>query len=1232
MQNRSDNKPEEHGLYEKNCRRLLPGLTELNFKIPISLLIFLSLFCLQATQAEQAHASSQPYIPSHGINFATGNKYVQDVDISLEGPIAGMIFKRVYNSQSTLSGTLGYGWSGTLTEKLIDNTTTITLVQNDGRHVAFTANGQGSFVSQIGLVRTITRTASGFQLIQSNQDIHTYDSQGRLTAIAYRNGTGLSHTYTGDQIATVTDTLGRSLSFTYTNDKLTGLTTPAGAFVYAYDGNNNLIQITRPDGKSRTYLYADSNDVHNLTGIIDEAGTRIQTLTYDSNDRVTVSSLAGSADSVTIAYPAPLARTITDSLGTVSTYQLEVLNGVARIKSFTGPGCTSCGSNSGSSYVYTTRQQVSAITDGLGVATAYSYDANGNRLTKTEDSGTPLARTTTYTYTAQNQAATITEPSVANPGQNRLTTNTYDDHGNLLSRTASGYDGSAAISATTSFTYNSLGQVISVDGPRTEVNDTLTLSYYPNEAGQGNNRGQLHTVTNPLGQVTAYSDYTPLGKPGTITDANGLATTLAYDVGGRLLTRTTGGLTTGYAYDPAGRLLTLTLPGNRTLTYTYAGDRTATITDGLGNKISYSYDAKGQKIKEELHDPAGSLTFTLGLAYDAAGNLSKRLYPGNVEESYTYDAVRNLVQTIDPTGMQTDYGYDGLNRLLSVTEAGTAVAAIAYDSHDNRTQVTDARGKTTRFTYDDLGRIRTVTAPDTGLISAAHDRAGNLLTLTDARGQTVSFVYDALNRPIRQSYPGAARDLLFGYDQPAIGKLTSMQEEESSRSFTYNSLGQLTAETRTLGGTTATIGYGYDSVTGELATLTYPSGRVLTFSRDGAGRIVGLAVDGAPLATDIQYLPFGPVRSASLGSLTLSSSHDQRYQVSRIQAGGLDYTYTRDQAGQVTAIAGVPVPATTGATETATISPDNNQLAGIDGAIARTYTHDAAGNVASDGVFTYTWDGLNRLVKVEKAGVPVATYGYDSQNRRIRKTVGSRTIHYHYDQNNLLIAETLADGTPLRDYFYLNNEPLALREYETNPGLYYYLNDHLGTPQQLVKADGTKVWLAAYLPYGQAQVQLATVANNLRFPGQYFDAETGLHYNWNRYYDSDTGRYLSADPIGLDGGMNLYAYVNGDPVNWIDPEGLSQYSITRPETHPGGQEHIHWGPKDNPRGGGAINKDGTTRHGPEPPRKVKKEINELYGWGLRGLYLLFLTPQQIYCIENPRSAKCSPDYCGDDQT
>jgi len=213
--------------------------------------------------------------------------------------------------------------------------------------------------------------------------------------------------------------------------------------------------------------------------------------------------------------------------------------------------------------------------------------------------------------------------------------------------------------------------------------------------------------------------------------------------------------------------------------------------------------------------------------------------------------------------------------------------------------------------------------------------------------------------------------------------------------------------------------------------------------------------------------------------------------------------------------------------------------------------------------------------------VTVASYTYDSQNRRISKTVAGMTTHYIYDLANRLIAETLADGTPIRDFFYLDNEPLAVREYQTNPGLYYFLNDHLGTPQQLITPAGAVVWQAAYLPYGEAQVQVNTVVNNLRFPGQYFDSETGLHYNWNRYYDPITGHYISADPIGLEGGLNLYAYVGGNPVNWSDPWGLVSctYSIsshTMTCTSNAGGKSVTVGPD------GVFSGNGPCKDNPEP--------------------------------------------------
>ena len=244
----------------------------------------------------------------------------------------------------------------------------------------------------------------------------------------------------------------------------------------------------------------------------------------------------------------------------------------------------------------------------------------------------------------------------------------------------------------------------------------------------------------------------------------------------------------------------------------------------------------------------------------------------------------------------------------------------------------------------------------------------------------------------------------------------------------------------------------------------------------------------------------------------------------------------------MTGIEGLATPGVESGSESYTIDAASNQLAVRGGT---SYTYDAAGRLLSDGIRTFSWDALGRLRQVEANAVVLASYGYDSQNRRVRKTVGANTTYYLYDLENRLTAEISGSGTVLREYIWLENEPLALREYELRPGLYFYINDHLGTPQQLITADGTVVWQAAYLPFGEAQLRVGTITNNLRFPGQYYDAETGLHYNWNRYYNPDTGRYLSPDPIGLEGGLNLYAYVENDPVNWMDPEGLEAIVVCK---------------------------------------------------------------------------------------
>ena len=191
-------------------------------------------------------------------------------------------------------------------------------------------------------------------------------------------------------------------------------------------------------------------------------------------------------------------------------------------------------------------------------------------------------------------------------------------------------------------------------------------------------------------------------------------------------------------------------------------------------------------------------------------------------------------------------------------------------------------------------------------------------------------------------------------------------------------------------------------------------------------------------------------------------------------------------------------------------------------------------------MFTYHDNAQDRLVGVEDVnGGTIAEYAYDPFGRRLWKEVGgTRTSFFYADEG--LVAEYDATGTKTTSYGYKpdptwTTDPLWLRQGDE---CYFYQNDHLGTPQKLVKQNGSVVWSAGYTVFGQARVEVETVTNNLRFPGQYFDAETGLHYNWHRYYTPGAGRYLRKDPIGFTGGINTFSYGN-NPLIFMDPWGLS---------------------------------------------------------------------------------------------
>jgi len=394
-----------------------------------------------------------------------------------------------------------------------------------------------------------------------------------------------------------------------------------------------------------------------------------------------------------------------------------------------------------------------------------------------------------------------------------------------------------------------------------------------------------------------------------------------------------------------------------------------------------------------------------------------------------------------------------------------------------------------------------------------------------------------------------------------------------SASFTWDELNRKTSETVNYGSFGKTYSYTYDGKNNK-TTFTTPEGKVYAYAYNRNNQPTSIAFDGKTIDFNYQWnrrtktiLPNGVSTDydynanswlTSIAAGTVLSDQNAYDNVGTLtgkttEKGSTAYAY--DPVYQLTQATGPVLPpesftydkignresATEGSQTTAYAHNANNELVSADGL---SYVYDANGNMiqktAGAQVTAYGYNTANRMESVALPDGQIATYTYDPFGRRIKKQIGSDVTYYLYSDEGL-IGEYDASGTLKKAYGWLPNmvwgtAPVLMEE---NGQDYYYHNDHLGTPRKMTDSVGTVVWSADYTAFGEAAIDPAsTITSNLRFPGQYYDAETGLHYNYHRYYDPRTGRYLTPDPIGLWGGINQFNYVSGNPLNWIDPWGL----------------------------------------------------------------------------------------------
>ena len=1123
-----------------------------------------------------------------------GTKSLRETDLEL-----GWIqFERHYNSDTDVPyAGFGRRWSHSFSYRMVTsaNGTPQGLLMETGEQLPVKSgtepiDGSGEQLGDGAVGQKKWLRADGSSKI--------FNLQGRL--LRDERNDGHSYVYTYDafgRLIGVTHASGRSLQLSYypgppsAESRIKEITSAGSVLVsYDYDVNGILTVVHRADGTVRQYHYEDTGDPTKLTGITDESGVRFATYLYDNLGRVVSSEHANGAGRVSLSYELDGSTIVTDALGKVSTYRFTNDGQYRKPISITSEGAVQ-------SWIFPApstdfRRRPTQSIDRNGNVTKYEYffytDATlGGTIVRTrttEAFGTPSQRikdvhrqfataliakieegggSQTFTYNVRRQLVTVTDKDTAS-GTTRATTRSYCE------------------SVDMSVGCPWIGLLKTIDGPRTDVSDVTTFAY--------DTQGDIATITNAAGHVTTYNSYNAHGQPLSMTDPNGVVTTLAYDLRQRLTSRTVGGEQTSFEYWPTGLLKKATLPDGSYLEYSYdAAHRLIQINDAQGNRIEYTLDAMGNRTAEQVFDPSNALTQTRTRAFNTLNRLQKSIAAAGtpaVTTEYGYDHNGNQTQIEAPLGRDTTQSYDELNRLTQVTDPLSGTTQYAYNALDQLIAVTDPRNKVTSYTYNALGDLTQQVSPDTGTTTHTYDAAGNLKTRTDARSKTGTYVYDALNRITSLTYPD--QTITYGYDSGTNqkGLLIQVIDSSGSTSWSYDPQGRVLSRQQSMGAISKSVAYSYD-LHGRLQALSLPSGNIIGYGYTD-GQLTSLALNGAtPILSNVLYQPFGPTTGWSWGNATLAvREYDSDGQITDLDSAGLK-SYSYDDAFRITGISDASDPTLSQSygydlldrltsasgtslsqgfsydangnrlsqsgtqSSTYSISSNSSRLTSITGALTRSYSHDAAGNISSDGSVIFSYDDAGRMVSATKAGL-TSSYAINTLGQRVKKTSSGTSTHFVYDEAGHLIGEYDSAGSLIQETIWFGDIPVAVLKPNGSGGvnLFYVHTDHLNTPRRISRpSDNAIVWRWDSDPFGTAPANedpdgdSTLFVYHLRFPGQYYDAETGLHYNYFRDYEPQTGRYTQSDPIGLEGGLNTYAYANLNPLSFTDPFGLAPGDI-----------------------------------------------------------------------------------------
>ncbi|MEM5290917.1 RHS repeat-associated core domain-containing protein [Paraburkholderia sabiae] len=698
-----------------------------------------------------------------------------------------------------------------------------------------------------------------------------------------------------------------------------------------------------------------------------------------------------------------------------------------------------------------------------------------------------------------------------------------------------------------------------------------------------------HTLPDRSATRTEYDDEL---RPVAITDPEGGVWKQAWDSCGRLTEQTTpSGIVTEFGYDARGQLVQVRDAGQQvtTLTYDPLGYLT-TLTDPVGRTTRLRHDAHGKLV--ERRSPGEEPAF---YSWDARGRLTACTLPGARFVRCEYDAEDNLTQYTDEAGHVTRFGYYGQGRLASRTEADGSITRYRYDTEEQLVGVTNALGQTWHLNRDAAGRLIEEVGYDGRSRRYTYNPAGHLTQSIDPLGNVLAVTCDPLGRITRRTVEGGTENEEFAYnrrgqltlarngyatverDFDADGRLTEETQQHADArgtlAYVYNAAGRLSDQKRTLQAADPTFGqtlaYTYDAL-GQPQSVQIDGHEPIRFTRDVAGRLARTQFT-THLEHGYEYDRAGRLsRHATRSAGHRDDETRFEYDISGNLTGRRDSRlghdlFRYDPLGRI-------VEHTDPAGRLKHFFHDahgdrfrvvrddehGRQLQHADGGV---WQLDAAGQLVTrqgreHGVQAFEWDAFGRMVRFENTRNERWAYQYDALGRRIGKLAldvrrpgathsqqGSQTW-FLWDGDAMAgeVRRQVAHG-PLSAHFYAYHlgsfAPLALQADDgVSKQLYFYQTDPNGAPVRLRDADGGIVWEAHYAVTGRVDhVETHRIEQPIRLAGQYFDDESGLHYNRHRYFDPNTGSFISQDPIGLEGGQNPYQFAP-NIIGWVDPLGL----------------------------------------------------------------------------------------------